>query len=114
MTNFRSLLTLTCGVMGLWGCASSPTATDTSAANWLEEHHQLTVDLALAEQERRQQIDMLLQQQLDLPAAMTLFLVNSPRVRAELATLGIAQAERVQAGLLTNPALMIGALRPEG
>ena len=41
-------------------------------------------------------------------------LLNNPLVRAELARLDIAQAERIQAGLLGNPMLKTMALRPEG
>lgn len=41
-------------------------------------------------------------------------LLNNPRVRADLARLDAAQAERVQAGLLRNPMASLMALRPEG
>lgn len=41
-------------------------------------------------------------------------LLNNPRVRAELARLDAAQAERIQAGLLRNPMASLMALRPEG
>lgn len=41
-------------------------------------------------------------------------LVNNPGVRAQLARLDAAQAERVQAGLIANPMLSLMALRPEG
>ncbi|OGT59582.1 MAG: hypothetical protein A3E01_05550 [Gammaproteobacteria bacterium RIFCSPHIGHO2_12_FULL_63_22] len=41
-------------------------------------------------------------------------LVNNPQVRAQLARLDAAQAERVQAGLLANPMLDLMALRPDG
>src|SRR5690606_5100816 len=43
-----------------------------------------------------------------------LLLINSPQVRAELAGLGIAQAQQLQAGLVGNPVFALGALRPEG
>ena len=41
-------------------------------------------------------------------------LANNPQVRAQLARLDAAQAERVQAGLLDNPMLSLMALRPAG
>lgn len=41
-------------------------------------------------------------------------LLHHPRVRAELARLEAAQAERVQAGLLRNPMASLMALRPQG
>ncbi len=51
---------------------------------------------------------------IDLPAAIQILLAQSPQVRMELAQLGIADAQRLQAELISNPHLSIGALRPEG
>ena len=51
---------------------------------------------------------------LDLPTAIQTLLSRSPQVRIELAQLGIADAERLQAELISNPHLSIGTLRPEG
>jgi outer membrane protein TolC len=50
---------------------------------------------------------------LDLPSAIQVLLSQSPQVRIELAQLGIADAQRVQAELISNPHLSIGALKPE-
>ena len=50
---------------------------------------------------------------LDLPSAIQMLLSQSPQVRIELAQLGIADAQRVQAELISNPHLSIGALKPE-
>lgn len=53
-------------------------------------------------------------QPLTVDRAVQAALLNSPRVRAELARLDAAQAERVQAGLLRNPMASLMTLRPEG
>jgi len=50
---------------------------------------------------------------IDLPSAIQTLLAQSPQVRMELAQLGIADAQRLQAELISNPHLSIGALRPE-
>lgn len=50
---------------------------------------------------------------LDLPTAVQMLLSQSPQVRIELAQLGIADAQRLQTELISNPHLSIGALRPE-
>ncbi|MBI2379496.1 MAG: TolC family protein [Gammaproteobacteria bacterium] len=47
-------------------------------------------------------------------SSVQLALLQSPSLRAEFAGLGVAHAELVQAGLLTNPRLAVAALRPEG
>ena len=41
-------------------------------------------------------------------------LLNNPQVRAELSRLDSAQAERIQAGLISNPMGSLMALRPDG
>jgi cobalt-zinc-cadmium efflux system outer membrane protein len=50
---------------------------------------------------------------IDLPSAIQILLSQSPQVRIELAQLGIADAQRLQAELISNPHLSIGALKPE-
>jgi len=50
---------------------------------------------------------------LDLQSAVQILLSQSPQVRIELAQLGIADAQRLQAELISNPHLSIGALKPE-
>lgn len=51
---------------------------------------------------------------LDLPTTIQTMLSRSPQVRIELAQLGVADAQLLQAELISNPHLSIGALRPEG
>ena len=55
-----------------------------------------------------------LERELTVDRAVQAALVNNPQVRAQLARLDAAQAERVQAGLIANPMLSLMALRPEG
>ena len=51
---------------------------------------------------------------LTLERAVQVAFANNPQVRAALARLDAAQAERVQAGLMSNPMGSLMALRPEG
>lgn len=55
-----------------------------------------------------------LEQELTADRAVQAALANNPQVRAQLARLDAAQAERVQAGLLGNPMLDLMTLRPDG
>jgi cobalt-zinc-cadmium efflux system outer membrane protein len=50
---------------------------------------------------------------IDLKSAIQLLLSQSPQVRIEVAQLGVADAQRLQAELISNPHLSIGALKPE-
>ncbi|MCX7042066.1 MAG: TolC family protein [Gammaproteobacteria bacterium] len=55
-----------------------------------------------------------LESELSADRAVQAALANNPQVRAQLARLDAAQAERVQAGLISNPMLSLMALRPDG
>lgn len=50
---------------------------------------------------------------LELDMAVQMLLAQSPQVRVELAQLGIANAQQLQAELISNPHLSLGALKPE-
>lgn len=50
---------------------------------------------------------------LSLHDAVQTLLSHSPQVRAQIAALGVADAQRLQAELISNPHLSIGALKPE-
>ena len=54
------------------------------------------------------------EQQLTADLIVQAALLNNPRVRLELSRLDAAQAERIQAGLVSNPMVSLMALRPEG
>jgi outer membrane protein TolC len=51
---------------------------------------------------------------LQLPDALQLLFTHSPEVRIELAKLGVADAQQLQAELISNPHIALGAMRPEG
>jgi outer membrane protein, heavy metal efflux system len=50
---------------------------------------------------------------LSLQQAIQITLSHSPEVRMHLAQLGIADAQSVQAGLINNPHISLGAMKPE-
>jgi cobalt-zinc-cadmium efflux system outer membrane protein len=50
---------------------------------------------------------------LTVESAVQIMLAKSPQVRMELAQMGIANAQQLQAELISNPHLSLGALRPE-
>lgn len=51
---------------------------------------------------------------LNADEATRLMLLHSPRVRGLLASAGVADAQRAQAALISNPKFATGALRPDG
>lgn len=63
-----------------------------------------------ADAEVREQLDDLLQQPLTTAAAVQIGLLKNQRLQSEYEQLGIAQADLVQAGLLSNPRLF-GSIR---
>lgn len=60
------------------------------------------------------QVDQLLQQPLNADTAVRLALLQNSQLRGQLAELGVARADLQQAGLISNPTLAVGGLRPEG
>lgn len=60
------------------------------------------------------QVDQLLQQPLTAESSVRLALLQNSQLRNQLAELGIARADLQQAGLISNPTLAVGGLRPEG
>lgn len=90
----------------LSACATTPPHTSmTIVAQELSETYP-GVDLSASTQPIPKKI-------IDLPTAIQILLAQSPQVRIELAQLGIADAQRLQADLISNPHLSIGALKPE-
>lgn len=91
------------------GCASVPLRDDFSQVRSLvEERTGETIEWAGVTAERdamQTRVDEILSRSLDADAAVQVALLNQPRLQADLATLGIAAAERVQAGLPGNPFL---------
>lgn len=118
MAIYKPGLALLC-TLGLGGCNSVlPPASDTlnTLEADLQQHYGYLMQLEpdLSEKRRDERVADLLLAPLQPLQAMELLLINSPQVRAQLAALGIAQAQRLQAGMINNPTLALGALRPEG
>lgn len=103
-------------VVLLGACASVPDVDYSNLQNDLQQRAGLTEEVQL-DQDRaqaRQLVDSLLDDTLEAKAVRRLALLNSPDLHGELARLGIAEADRVQAGLIRNPVFGIGAMRPDG
>jgi len=62
----------------------------------------------------RRRVDELLQEGLTVREAVQVCLLNNPRVQAELLKIGVARADLVQSGLLSNPALSFAPRWPDG
>ena len=60
------------------------------------------------------QVERLMQQPLSADTAVRLALLQNSQLRGQLAELGVARADLQQAGLISNPTLAVGGLRPEG
>lgn len=103
-------------VVLLGACASVPDVDYGDLQNDLQRRAMLTDEVQL-DQDRDQvklQVDSLLDDTLEAQSVRLLTLLNSPELHAELSRLGIAEADRVQAGLIRNPVFGVGAMRPEG
>ena len=97
---------LLCASLLLSACATKPPHNSVSlVAQQLAQAHPGT-DLSSAP-------EPISDKTLDLHTAIQTLLSQSPQVRIELAQLGIADAQRLQTELISNPHLSIGALRPE-
>ena len=65
-----------------------------------------------ADAESQAIMDRLLAQQLSAQDALSIALTHNPRVRAEYSRLGIASADVLEAGRLSNPTFSVSVLRP--
>jgi outer membrane protein TolC len=113
MVNNVSLKLLTGAlVVLLAGCATSndPQQLHQQTNQAFTEHHP---DYSLDKSIAPGIIDHLQHKPLSLQQAVQLMLVNSPQVVVELHKLGVADAKRIQAGLIRNPHFFVGALYPE-
>lgn len=95
-----------CATLLLSACASTPPQNAMAKFEQEFSEHYPTARLSAA-------VPVNTNKPLDLPGAIQILLSQSPQVRIELAQLGVADAQRLQAELITNPHLSIGALRPE-
>ncbi|MES2663843.1 MAG: TolC family protein [Pseudomonadota bacterium] len=92
----------------LVGCASIPESTVPHFNQILQQR------LSIAKNTSNTETQLILQQPLTATNAMRLALLNNKTLHAEFAELGIAQSDILAAGLVSNPTIAIGALRPEG
>lgn len=82
-------------------------AASISEATGVEEAHQRDVADEL-------DVDALLEEGLDVDAAVRVALLKSPALDEQFVRIGIARAEWVQSGLLQNPTVGMAILLPEG
>ena len=102
--------------LALAGCASiSPDGLRGDVAQHtagrLPAGAQLPSPDAQAQQDAQQQISDWLKQPVDADTAVRIALLNNPGLQAQLAQLGIADAQRVQALTLPNPSFTFGRFR---
>ncbi len=100
-------------VLVLAGCASvAPDglrgAVGDHTAGRLPSNSQLADPAPQARANAQQQIGEWLQQPLDADTAVRITLLNSPALEAQIAALGVQDAQRVQALTLPNPTLTLG------
>ncbi len=102
--------------LALAGCAQVKPEADFAQARRLiaqatgvETAHDPTAPLLTEEQ-----LDATFADGLSLEEALSVALLNNRRLHAEFASIGVAKAEWVQAGLLSNPTLGFSAQFPEG
>lgn len=121
MNRRRSLCVALAGALLVSGCAASlsPDSAFQDVALKVEERtgKRIAWDSGSDEDQRvHSHIDGMLQRQLTAPRAVQVALLNNRSLQASYASLGVAQADLVQAGLLTNPVVdgsFLWPYRPE-
>jgi outer membrane protein TolC len=107
-----TLALLTLGSFGLGGCASlSPDGGLGPVSERVRQHAGQPVALAASDGDLdaiKRRVDELLARPLDADAAVQLALLNHRGLQADLAALGIADAQRVRASRLPNPGFSFG------
>lgn len=109
------------GALLLSGCAASlspdPAFQDVALTVQERTGKRITWDSGSDDDQRaRVHIDHLLKKRLTAPRAVQIALLNNRKLQASYASLGVAQADLVQAGLLTNPVIdgsVLWPYRPE-
>lgn len=116
MTRLLPRFSLLAAALLLAGCASvSPDGLRSDVAQQVQSHlpadAQLPATDASAQHKAQTQISHWLQAPLDADTAVRIALLNNAGLQAQLAQLGIADAERVQALSLPNPSFTFGRFR---
>lgn len=91
--------------LSLIGCSRCPEVNECSVPNLVEERIGKQVNWDNQRADCECAVQEWLQQPLSADVAVQIALLNNPNVQAEFESIGIAQAELVQAGLLQNPIL---------
>lgn len=109
------LLALACAPLGLAGCASlSPDAGFAPVQQAAQQHLGKSLQMARSEQELdgiEQRVNELLQPALTADSAVQIALLNNRGLQASFQSLGIAEAELVQASRLPNPGISLARQR---
>lgn len=115
MSNFRTWGRLACVLISstlLGACAISPPQTSVTAVE--QQLGEQFPSIKIPENSLgKSSATITVDEPLTLPQTLQILLSRSPQVRIELAQLGIADAEALQAELIENPHISIGALKPE-
>ena len=111
----RALAAVACGV--LLGCASIPgDAGFTEVRDLVDDRAKYNLHWNRGSEPDREvarSVEQLLAEELTAPAAVQIALLNNPDLQATYETLGVSQADVVEAGLLENPVLFGQARFPE-
>lgn len=97
----------------VWAVATLPVAAQSPESQVAKQVNAMTQPSepwspGAAQDQVRDKVQVLLKQGLNLDHARAIALLNNPDLRARMDGLGVAQADLVQAGLLTNPVFGVG------
>lgn len=105
MAAFRTHSAIGFGLLVCFGCTRVPPADDCYVRTIV--HNQIDKDVCWNRCGKDDRVDdviqMLLQQELTIDAAVQIALLNNPEIQAIFEEIGIAHADLVQAGLFQNP-----------
>ena len=113
-------LALMISVLAVGGCSTVAIKDDGTAQTTalqrmgLDAAPEAATFVATSDSSTSAQVEQLLQQPLSADTAVRLALLQNSQLRGQLAQLGVARADLQQAGLVSNPTLAVGGLRPEG
>lgn len=111
---FRISITLL-AIVSLTGCASLDPGRDYErTAQHVESALGESVEFRPDDETTRLRVDELLLDGLTVREAVQVCLLNNPRLQAEIMKIGVARADLVQSGLLSNPALSFAPRWPDG
>ena len=118
MKNHRTRGRLACllvlaSTLLLGACANTPPSPSVAAVEQQLNMRYPAVNIS-ANSLGKADAPLVMDQPLSLQKTIQILLAKSPRVGMQLAAVGIAEASALQAELIDNPHISIGALKPEG